>query len=107
MIYNEEITNAFMDVLQILVDFFCQNGVEIYVALEKRLWTNNEGQIITPSFDVFSKRLKKFVQNNSQKCCSASQLPLNFPHIFKDYYARVEELVLFKIDCKKSVQTSQ
>ena len=103
MIYNEEITNAFMDVLQILVEFFCPNGVVIYVALEKRLWTNNEGQIITPSFDIFSKRLKKFVQNNSQKCCSASQLPLNFPHIFKDYYARVEELVLFKIDCKKSM----
>ena len=106
MIYNEEITIAFMDVLQTLVDFFCENGVVIYIALEKRLWTNNVGQVITPSFDIFSKRLEKFHQNNSEKC-SASQIPLTFPHIFKDYYLRVEELVLFKIDCKKSVQTSQ
>ena len=95
-----------MDVLQTLVDFFCENGVVIYIALEKRLWTNNVGQVITPSFDIFSKRLEKFHQNNSEKC-SASQIPLTFPHIFKDYYLRVEELVLFKIDCKKSVQTSQ
>ena len=96
VIYNEEITKAFLDVLHTLVNDFCDHGVEIYISLEKRFRTDLEGHIVAPSFEKFSNGMKNFEKLNPQ--LNVHQQPLDFYSTFKEYYFRVEELLLYKID---------
>ena len=96
VIYNEEITKAFLDVLHMLVNDFCDHGVEIYISLEKRFRTDLKGHIVAPSFENFSNGLNNFEKLNPQ--FNVRQQPLDFYSTFKEYYFRVEELLLYKID---------
>ena len=102
VIYNEEITKSFVNVLDELVTNFCDKGVTIYIAMEKRLRFNSEGEIVAPSYEVFMEYIKCFLKKNP--FCDMQKVELNFPQYFKQYYARVEELVMFKIECLKKTQ---
>ena len=102
VIYNEEITKSFVNVLDELVTNFCGKGLTIYIAMEKRLRLNSEGEIVAPSYEVFMECIKSFLKKNPY--CDMQKVELNFPQYFKQYYARVEELVMFKIECLKKTQ---
>ena len=102
VIYNEEITKSFVNVLEELVTNFCDKGVTIYIAMEKRLRLNSEGEIVAPSYEVFMDCMKCFLKKNPS--CDMQNVDLKFPQYFKQHYARVDELVMFKIECLKIIQ---
>lgn len=94
VIYNEEITRAFFQTLEYLMDHVTHN-LRILIALEKRLWTDEGGGIVAPSYAVFKQCLEDL---QSKKSIQVDQKPLNFPHIFSQFYDRVDNLVLWEIN---------
>ena len=72
-----------------------KEDVTVIISLEKRMWTDLDGEIITPSYQIFLDCLQNFKENNPGT--QMEEIELNFPHIFSQYYDRVNNLVIWKI----------
>ena len=94
VIYNEEITRAFFKTLEYLITK-TKEDLTIIISLEKRLWTDANGEIITPSYQVFLECLQEFKTSHSD--AQIEEIELNFPHIFYQFYDRVNNLVIWQI----------
>jgi len=94
VVYNADITRAFFKTLNNLMKLV-REDVTIIISLEKRLWTNLDGEIIAPSYQIFLDCLQEFKETNTNALMR--KLKVNFPHIFSQYYDRVNSLVMWKI----------
>ena len=94
VVYNADITRAFFKTLNNLLKL-TREDVTIIISLEKRLWTNLDGEIIAPSYQIFLDCLQEFKETNTNALIE--EIEVNFPHIFSQYYDRVNSLVMWKI----------
>ena len=94
VVYNADITRAFFKTLNNLLKL-TKEDVTVIISLEKRMWTDLDGEIITPSYQIFLDCLQNFKENNPDT--QMEEIELNFPHIFSQYYDRVNNLVIWKI----------
>lgn len=99
VVYNEQITRAFFRVLDNL-KMMITKDLFILIAMERRLWTNEKGEQIAPSHDVFVQCLHDFEHSSSN--CEVKAIPIDFPHHFRQYYERVSELLMWKISFKSN-----
>ena len=99
VVYNAEITRAFFQVLQYLLinveHDSCKAGLEVFISLEKRLWTDADGHANAPSYNLFLECIDDLKANHPE--IRIQNVPINFPHIYKDFYDRVSNLVLWRI----------
>ena len=90
VVYNPEITRAFFNTLEHLIN---QNRpIMILIAMEKRLWTDALGVITAPSYSYFMQCLTELPKTHPE--VEISQNDLGFSHILSQLYQRVENLVL-------------
>jgi len=94
VVYNADITRAFFRTLNNLLKL-TKEDVTIIISLEKRLWTNLDGEIIAPSYQIFLDCLQEFKESNTNAL--VEEIEVTFPHIFSQYYDRVNSLVMWKI----------
>lgn len=95
VIYDDELTEAFMNTVEKLIKIPCIKV--IYIAMEKRyVFTRAEMQPVAPMFEHFLRcidnLLKKYASNPLFKI---RPMPIDFPQFFD--YERCKELVLFHV----------
>ena len=98
VVYDCQITEAFFDTLESCLKQKDQRKtLVVLIALEKRFWMDDQGQISAPSYDFFLKKLEEFSRSNMK--ITVEQQPIDFPHILSHSYQREEGLVLWKLTC--------
>ena len=98
VIYNKDITKAFFNTLE----FFIENSnehLQILVTMEKRWWTNEEGEREAPSYDYFLKHLKDLERNLELNIQTISNNSVK--HHLSQYYSRNEDLIFLQINKPK------
>jgi hypothetical protein len=96
VVYNVDVTKAFFEVIGYLLNNNGSKSLEIVIAMEKRLWTGDEGEVCAPSFDFFKDCLAN-LQNKCHGFCDIREVLIDFPIYFGQYYERVDELYMWKI----------
>ena len=93
VVYDKNITRHFFKTVQNILNF---GGKTIFIAIERRLWTDNHGNLVAPNFDIFKEHLEELsnLQINESKVL-VEELKTDFPKYFE--YNRVPELTLWKI----------
>ena len=101
VIYNPEITRAFFETLTYLLTNTLK-PIKVLISMEKRWWTNNQGQVHAPSYDHFIDHLNELQVN--QHCKPKIQnVPIQtFKHHFSQYYTRNDDLIFLRLDRLKS-----
>ena len=96
VIYNPEITRAFFETLKCLLTNTLK-PLKVLISMEKRWWTNNQGQVHAPSYDHFIDHLHELTLH--QHCKPKIQnVPIEtFKHHFSQYYTRNDDLILFQV----------
>lgn len=98
VIYDDDLTDAFVQTIQKLFDTPWANddgSKYVLVALEKRyVFTLTDLDSSAPSFEYFRQRLASLKLKNNQKYI-LEYVPCDFPQYFE--YERIKELVLMKI----------
>lgn len=90
VIYDDELTEAFINVLDNLLDNKASKCKTIYIALEKRyVFTIDELDTTAPCYEHFQRKISK-------KTWNIINIPIDFPQYF--HYERCKELVLLKIN---------
>ncbi len=93
VVYNADITRAFFKTLSFLLSQ--PKEILVIIALEKRLWMNDDGDIVAPSYSLFLDSLEELKQIHRDVL--VEQIMIDFPHSLDQFYDRVDTLVVWQI----------
>lgn len=96
VVYDESITRHFFKTLRNILKF---GGKTVLIAIERRLRTDEGGQLVAPNFEIFSQQLAALdTEVLNGQAVMVQQLNIDFPKYFE--YSRVPELTLWQIVLK-------
>ena len=99
VIYNHDITEAFFETLQFFIEK--SDNLQILITMEKRWWTNDEGERQAPSYEYFLKNLKELERNFDLNIQTISNHSVK--HTLSQYYSRNEDLIFLQINKPKKI----
>jgi len=100
VVYDREITSQFF---KTLVSILRTGEKIVFIAIERRLWTGENGAIIAPNYEFFLENLRTLEEGspNENYTVTVSNVRTDFNKFFD--YNRVNELYLWRIENRTKV----
>ena len=95
VVYTQEITQAFIETLKYILTNTLK-PLKILISMEKRWWTNSQGQRYAPSYDHFIGHLHTTLNELNKP--KIQHVPIEtIQHHFSQYYTRNDDLILLQV----------